>query len=104
MSLPSRCPSRYPEAPATGVAARPGARVRLALLLGCAAVAACMHGTGRLPEGPPPEYEDTPLPSHSHPAATAAPPAPPAVAAPPLAPATGAPVAPSPPVSPTPAH
>jgi hypothetical protein len=36
--------------------------------------AACVHGTGHLPAGPPPEYEETPLPpALSSAAATSAP-------------------------------
>jgi hypothetical protein len=41
---------------------RPTPLVSLVLAASCA-VAACIHATGQLPGGPPPEYEETPLPT-----------------------------------------
>ena len=53
-------------------------------LVAFATLAACLHGTGKLPSGPPPEYEETPIPDAGAPASPvlaapkAAPPPPPA--------------------------
>jgi hypothetical protein len=41
---------------------RPTPFVCLVLAASCL-VAACVHATGQLPGGPPPEYEETPLPT-----------------------------------------
>jgi hypothetical protein len=43
---------------------RQTALVSLALAAACL-VAACVHATGHLPSGPPPEYEETPLPTNA---------------------------------------
>jgi hypothetical protein len=41
----------------------PLTRVSLAAFLALAATASCIHATGKLPDGPPPEYEETPAPA-----------------------------------------
>jgi hypothetical protein len=41
----------------------PRPRVAILMLVAFPILTACVHATGHLPSGPPPEYEETPLPT-----------------------------------------